>query len=646
MWWDRHIHGGVGFRKEIDRQLDGAKVVVVLWSATSLDSEFVCDEAQQARDQNKLIPVCIDHALPPLGFRQTQALDFNDWDGDLRGRSFASLVDSVRHFLNEGAGVVPAPAIQAAAKRGRWGVPNARVLAAVAILVVVGGAALGIALTSERSAKTTGPTTARFAILPFDSLSGDPQARYFADGLADQIATTLTRNHIEVVSRDDALALRGPERSALIDRLGVAMLLDGTVQKDGDAIKVRTHIEDPVRHAIVYSSAFDGSAAQGGDLQARVATKIVYVLGCSSRALRPDNGLHDPALLTHYLRACDVVANDDDISLKPTAMLEALANLRAVTVAAPNFVPALTDLAVRESWFADTFPDQRAAMREEAAEAARRALALDPKAPEAYAAQAFLLPRSRFAEREQLLRAGIAADPSWSNTYGYLSNMLGDVGRTREAVTAAQVAASTDLQIDWSQIAALLPAKYGGPTAPCIDVFTTLMIGSPSNSSATALLLCRIWAGQLDEAVRIVQSNDAPFAGTPLGEALAATVVAMKTGSEADRGKADSAWHAIAAASPNFLLSAVQALASMGEPDAAFALIDEWQSPAAIDTQDTSLLFWRSTESMRRDPRFMKLAARIGLVDYWQTTGYWPDFCADPKLPYDCHAEATHAMQP
>jgi len=80
--------------------------------------------------------------------------------------------------------------------------------------------------------------------------------------------------------------LRGPERSALVERLGVAMLLDGTVQKDGDAIKVRTHIEDPVRHAIVYSRAFDGSAVHGDDLQSHIATAIVNVLACSLEARR------------------------------------------------------------------------------------------------------------------------------------------------------------------------------------------------------------------------------------------------------------------------------------------------------------------------------------------------------------------------
>ena len=86
VWWDRHIHGGVGFRKEIDRQLGAAKVVVVLWSAASLDSEWVCDEAQQALDENKLIPLRLDGVQPPLGFRQAQSLDFSDWNGDPNGR--------------------------------------------------------------------------------------------------------------------------------------------------------------------------------------------------------------------------------------------------------------------------------------------------------------------------------------------------------------------------------------------------------------------------------------------------------------------------------------------------------------------------------------------------------------------------------
>ena len=44
---------------------------------------------------------------------------------------------------------------------------------------------------------------------------------------------------------------------------------------------------------------------------------------------------------------------------------------------------------------------------------------------------------------------------------------------------------------------------------------------------------------------------------------------------------------------------------------------------------------------MRRDPRFMPLVQRLGLVDYWRSSGHWPDFCSEPGLPYDCKAVAA-----
>jgi hypothetical protein len=52
-------------------------------------------------------------------------------------------------------------------------------------------------------------------------------------------------------------------------------------------------------------------------------------------------------------------------------------------------------------------------------------------------------------------------------------------------------------------------------------------------------------------------------------------------------------------------------------------------------------LFTPKATALRRDPRFMSLANRLGLVDYWRTSGHWPDFCSEPSLPYNCKAEAA-----
>jgi hypothetical protein len=52
-------------------------------------------------------------------------------------------------------------------------------------------------------------------------------------------------------------------------------------------------------------------------------------------------------------------------------------------------------------------------------------------------------------------------------------------------------------------------------------------------------------------------------------------------------------------------------------------------------------LFGAQTADMRRDPSFMPLMQRFGLIDYWRSTGHWPDFCSEPGLPYDCKAVAA-----
>jgi hypothetical protein len=57
-------------------------------------------------------------------------------------------------------------------------------------------------------------------------------------------------------------------------------------------------------------------------------------------------------------------------------------------------------------------------------------------------------------------------------------------------------------------------------------------------------------------------------------------------------------------------------------------------------------LFSPDTAPLRRDPRFMRTAAKLGLVDYWRSSGHWPDFCSQPGMPYDCKAEAAKLAGP
>src|SRR5262249_24641340 len=78
----------------------------------------------------------------------------------------------------------------------------------------------------------------------------------------------------------------------------------------------------------------------------------------------------------------------------------------------------------------------------------------------------------------------------------------------------------------------------------------------------------------------------------------------------------------------------VRMLAREGDIDGAYAEL------ATQPRYATIFFFYPEMKAFRQDPRFMPLAHRLGLVDYWMKSGKWPDFCAEPDLPYDCRATA------
>ena len=84
VWWDAHVEPGDRFHHVIDRELRAARVVVVVWSETSIESDWVVSEADEGRELKKLFPVRIDSARPPIPFRRLQTLDLSKWDGKSR----------------------------------------------------------------------------------------------------------------------------------------------------------------------------------------------------------------------------------------------------------------------------------------------------------------------------------------------------------------------------------------------------------------------------------------------------------------------------------------------------------------------------------------------------------------------------------
>ena len=95
VWWDALIEGGAGFAKMIEAKLDAADAVIVVWSTTSVESDWVRDEAAHARDRKRLVPVSIDGIAGPLGFRQYHSVDLSMWTGKADAPEIASIVAGI-----------------------------------------------------------------------------------------------------------------------------------------------------------------------------------------------------------------------------------------------------------------------------------------------------------------------------------------------------------------------------------------------------------------------------------------------------------------------------------------------------------------------------------------------------------------------
>ena len=102
VWWDENIPPGTSWRSFLQKRLDDSRIVVVVWSKHSVESEFVIDEADEGRQRKALFPIFIDEVKAPLGLRGRQNIYLLDWKGE-RNDIWKKFAKSVGAKLGGGA---------------------------------------------------------------------------------------------------------------------------------------------------------------------------------------------------------------------------------------------------------------------------------------------------------------------------------------------------------------------------------------------------------------------------------------------------------------------------------------------------------------------------------------------------------------
>ncbi len=343
VWWDTLIEGGAAFAKSIESALESCDAVVVVWSRTSVTSDWVLDEAAKGRDLHKLVPVSLDDTLPPLGFRQYHSIDLSGWRGNADA---AEIVGVVRAVAAAASQTLHPPGV-AAQIRSRAPAITRRGVLVAAVGTALAGAAGFVAWRQGLIGSRYSAAGNSVAVLPFANLSGDESQAYFSDGLSEELRATLARNAQLLVmaqawsgkfrdSQDDAVTIAS--------KLGVSYLLDGSVRRSGDIVRIAADLIDGHTGFSRWSDTFDRGMQDIFAVQSEIANTVANALLAEVAA---DGGVGGDGKLTQAGGTTNVAAYD--AYLRGRALYDLSADeARASYLAEPAADVRLTGLAIVE----------------------------------------------------------------------------------------------------------------------------------------------------------------------------------------------------------------------------------------------------------------------------------------------------------
>lgn len=109
VFWDNEIPPGSTWADYLQAKITGSKALVVLWTATSTQSQWVREEARIGRDSKKLVPIILDGAAPPFGFGEVQAVDLTGWRGEPDNPEWKRFLNGLAFVVQQGGGGTPQP---------------------------------------------------------------------------------------------------------------------------------------------------------------------------------------------------------------------------------------------------------------------------------------------------------------------------------------------------------------------------------------------------------------------------------------------------------------------------------------------------------------------------------------------------------
>lgn len=465
------------------------------------------------------------------------------------------------------------------------------------------------------------------AVLPFANLSSDPEQEYFSDGLSEEILNKLARvGDLQVAARTSSFYFkdRNEDMRSIGEQLGVNFLLEGSVRKAGNDLRVTAQLIQAENGFHLWSDTFDGSLEDIFNVQDEIAQAVTTALSVSLGA-----GEFDRPGMTRNVEAYDAYLygwsslNDTGI----TAINTSIESLQRAVEIDPEFGLGWLGLGDAYGFGRILLPtDQLQEILNSQEQAYQQARLVTPEMPQLLLTEAGQnMNQGNWLETEsillQLLEQNDGLEAEVNRSYG---TFLRWVGRGEEALPYLQ------------------RAKRLNPMAPGIAMQLTniyLILGRSEEVMAEAdrgisfnaaalnpfLLAQKALAAYMDGdrelAAEFIRAGGAPPGEIYIEAADFLAVGEDEAALEAIRANLENNMSPLAtvALSPpatvagdiEFATDLLLGPGGQGGP-ATFGIIPVW----------TSL-----NSEIRKTDKFKELVVRTGLLDYWRTTGNWADLC-------------------
>ncbi len=612
VWWDALIEGGEAFAKTIESALDSCDAVLVIWSKASVQSDWVLDEAAKGRDLHKLVPISLDGTPPPMGYRQYHAIDLSGWHGEAAAPGIAA----VRRAIAATSGPARSAARDAGEVRvGRTGMSRRGLLFAaggVSLAAAGGIVAWRSGLFGNRAAAAGNSV----AVLPFRNLSGDADQSYFSDGLSEELRATLAQNGgLQVMAQASAATFRERKEDAttIADKLGVAYLLDGSVRRSGDTVRVAADLIDGSTGFSSWSDIFERSMsdifAVQTEIAGAVATELVARVtgkrgsGPDAPAVAP-GGTSSVAAYDAYLRGRALY----DLSADEASERAALAQFDAAIAADPDYAAAHAARARSLTAIANQYGavGELAALYDAAAASAERAIAIAPDFADAHSTLGFALFQGRLDARaarvpfERSCQLG-QGEATVLARYAQYSARCGYARQASEAMKRALLLDPLNPLIHRAAASIEFAARRYETSIP--PARRALKLNPRLSRAHAAIGDALQMLGRLDEA-------HTAYTAEPVDDFRLSGLAILEHRRGNDGAARKMLAGLIADHGDRVLYQQGQVLAQLGDLDASIARLQQ-----AFAAGDSGLIYLRNDpwlDPLREDPRFRQLLDRIG----------------------------------